>query len=205
MTDPAPPPRSRRWQVILLTVLGVALILAGVSHLLLGRYDPELALLDQDVQAPGSVQPLRVAGRDLVQVQYVDREEMRIALTLDNRGRLPITVTGASAGPKARRLMQAFAVTGVRHGGDFRPGVATEGSSVGLGAGDAETVVVRVRFTDCEFISSRSSSLLSSLTLRYRVLWRTSEVTVPLPTAYRATSPRDLQCPRSTLETRPPG
>ena len=205
--EPATPPRPRRGAVVALVVVGVLLLVAGVSHVLLGSYDPRLTLVDQEVQAPAAVQPLRVAGRDVSQLEYVDREELRVALTLDNDGRLPVTITDASPdGPTARRLMQAFAVTGLADGdAAFEPGAATSGDSVGVGAGDRRVVVVRLRFTDCEFISSRSSSLLNAVTLRYRTLWRSGEVTVPLRTTYRASSPRDLGCPRSTLDTRPPG
>ena len=206
VTDEAPSPRPRRWPTVLLALLGAVLLVFGVAHVLLGRYEPDVALVAQDLQAPAAVQPLRVAGRDITQVQYVDREEMRIALTLDNRGRLPLTVTDASPdGPRARRLLHAFAVTGLRDGDEFAPGAPTTGDQVTIGGGDSDVVVVRVRFTDCEFISSRSSSVLSHVRLRYRVLWRSGELTVPLQTTYRAASPRDLQCPRSTLETRPPG
>ena len=199
--------RTRRGAVAALVVVGVLLLVAGISHVLLGRYDPRLRLLDQELQAPAAVQTLRVAGREVTQLEYVDREELRVALTLVNDGRLPVTVTDAAPdGPRARRLMRAFAVTGlVDDDAEFAPGAATAGDSVTIARGDRQVVVVRLRFTDCERISSRSSSLLSAVTLRYRTLWRTGEVTVALRPIYRASSPRDVGCPRSTLDTRPPG
>lgn len=175
------------------TALAVAggLLLAGAAgHVGLGAYGARLAVGDLTVATPGQARELVLPEGELLQVQYLDRQEVEVRVPLRNTGQLPTTVTGlVPTGTLPRRLMHARGVE----------------EPVRLGPGDRGSVVIRLLFTDCEFIGSRSSTVLDTLTLRYRSLWRVGTVKVPLRPMLRATSPRDSACPRSTVETRPPG
>lgn len=173
-----------------LLVGGVTLLVLAGSHLALGTYRPELTAGPVRADTPGKQQVLPLAEGPVTQIDYLDLQTVQLRMPVRNDGRLPLTLIGVERpGPSPLRLMRPVGLE--------RP--------VTLWPGQERTVTIQLRFSDCEFIGSRSSSLLSEATLRYRVLWRSGTVTMPLRPPLRATSPRDSQCPRSTVQTRPPG
>lgn len=169
---------------------GVLLLALSAAHVGLGAYHPTVTAGPVTVDTPGKQQLLPLAEGPVTQVDYLDLQTIRLRLPLRNDGRLPLTLTGVQRpGPSPLRLMRPI-------------GLAEQTT---LWPGQQRTVTVLLRFSDCEFIGSRSSSLLTEATVQYRVLWRAGTVTIALRPPVRATSPRDSQCPRSTVQTRPPG
>lgn len=178
------------WTTRSLAAAGAVLVLGAAAHLALGSYRPAVTAGPVVVDTPGNQQVLPLAEGPVTQVDYLDLQTVRLRLPVRNDGRLPLTLTGVERpGPTPLRLMRPVGLD----------------QDLTLWPGQQRTVSVQLRFSDCEFIGSRSSSLLTEATLQYRVLWRSGTVTIPLRPPLRATSPRDSQCPRSTVETRPPG
>lgn len=110
-------------------------------------------------------------------------------------------VTGVAAPPPGRHVLLRPATLS-----DRRPGASGTGREVRLGSRQSRRVYLRGEMTDCEFIGPRSATVVSRLTLRYRVLGLLPASTgVALPERLRVASPREESCPRPSAETRSPG
>ena len=79
-------------------------------------------------------------------------------------------------------------------------------STFSVGAGEAKPVVLRVLMTDCEHLSARASSLISTITVRVSGVGGIAhDVDVALPEELRTGSAREMFCPNATAKSRPPG
>lgn len=132
-------------------------------------------------------------GAPVRQVRYADRDRLVYRLVLRNDGAMPVTVTGVEDGvpDRAHPLLRVVGLAG----GDVR-----------VGGHEQRELRVVVVMTNCEFVSPRSGTVVSSLRLHVRRLGvLPASVTVPLPERLRTGSPRDEHCPHSGHDTRSPG
>jgi len=188
-------PSTRRRTAVWVGVLAVVAA-AVLGWLVAGRSTPLEARGGFTLAGAGIQPPLPFAGAVLRPLRYADRQEVQYTLDLHNGGPTGVTVTGVAGPPDGTRvLLRPVAV--LADGSDAAP--------FRIGRGDTRQRVVRMQYVDCEVISSRSSTVIDSVTVRFRVLGVPRKQTFPLPERLRIGSPRDAGCPRSRAETRPPG
>jgi len=136
-----------------------------------------------------------VAERHIRQVRYADRETLSYAFALVNDGRFDLTVHGLGQVEREATLLRLVGLTDEVGDEEFT-----------VGAGDHVAVVLDVLMTDCERLSARASSLVTSIPLEVTgVAGVEHEVSLALPEELRTGSAREMFCPRATAKSRPPG
>ena len=183
---PADTPRRRRLGLLAAGLGVVALVAAAVVAL--ASYQP-LAAGRVEVVGATSSGVISFGASEVRAVRYDDGARLGLDLTVRNRGLLPVRIVGVQPLPGAVSLLRLRDVTGRT-----------------LGPHQAAAVTVTGTFANCERISIRSSTLVTAVRLRTKVLGlfpRT--MTVQLPQVLRIQSPRDEDCPKSSPFTRPIG
>lgn len=137
-----------------------------------------------------------VGSRTIRQIRYADRRELGYTFILANRGPMPLTVVDVgTAGPPATLLDV-----------DRLERAGTAETIFDIPAGDEVAVRLVLDMSDCEGVSSRAGSLLSSVTVRSEVAGVLGESdVVALPEELHTGSPREALCPRATSSSRSPG
>lgn len=198
------PGRGHRQLSALVAVAGLLLVLLG-GGVALAASQP-LTATDGVLASEGASAAIDLAqDRPVRQLQYRDRTPLTYSMTLRNSGLVPVTLAGATLPPSGSRLLLRLEAVQVLPEGstDLAAGVPLDGQR--LWPGQERTLVLQARFTDCERIGARSSSLLTSVELEIAVAGMPRHQSVRLPELLRAGSPREAGCPRATAGSRPPG
>jgi hypothetical protein len=189
-------------------VIGVALLVVGVSTLALSRYQPLGARAVSSVQSSlAAPAPVDYGGRRLQVVEYVDRSTMRYSFVLHNDGPVGVTVTGFGLPSGPGRLVEpaGYAVGGTDL--SHLPATGARFHSFALPAGHDRAVTVTLRFVNCQRVSPRTGTNIDQITVRYRGFGFVGRAQrVRLPDLLRVGSPsQDERCPGATATSRPPG
>lgn len=174
----------------------VATLLVGTVGMTAAGYEPALA-----THGPTSVSGTEesavfdIGSRTVRQVQYADDRTLVYSFTLENEGRVPVTVSGIAPLEHAPRLFRYSGLTG-----------ADGQESFTLSGGERTTVDLSMRMRGCETLSARAGSFATEVALHVEVAGVFDDVvTVPLPEEVHTGSPREALCPNATASSRPPG
>lgn len=177
---------------LVLAALAVTAAVTGTAAVVVTRA-PTLEATGEVSVAGTRSAAFTIGSRPVRQVRYVDRAVLRYAFSLHNPGRVGLEVTGLAQPEHEATLLKLVSLT---HDGS---------SSFGIGAGDTTEVVLEVQMTDCEHLSARASSLIGTIPLEVSSIGIDHDVVVALPEALRTGSAREMNCPRATATSRPPG
>jgi len=192
-------------------LLAVVLALAGLVALaaagvLVGNgYQPLAARGGTDASGSGST-VLAFGDRPLRLLTYADRQDLRYAFVLRNRGRVGVTVRDLQARASGKYQLLNLHADRLAPAGraDVDADAGRPFAPFALGAGEQRVVVLRGTFADCEHISPRAASMLDEVRVDFAVLGLHRTTTLALPERLRTQSPSDQGCPLSTFETRSP-
>jgi len=183
----------RRWVLVVAALVSAVLLAGGAA---VGVRGPALVAVGTgDVTSGQASAVFAIAQRTIRQVRYDDRATMSYAFTLRNDSWYGVQVTGVRPPEREETLLRLRSLTD--EDGDH---------TFGIGAGEERRVVLRVLMTDCERLSARASSMVSTVTLRLTGVGGIGhDVEVALPEELRTGSAREMFCPLATAGSRPPG
>lgn len=177
---------SRHRRILLAGFLVVVLGVGG--SVLLAGSRPLRAAGPGEVSGEVASAAFTIGRATVRQVRYRDRTEFRYTFRVRNTGPVPLWLDRPA--PGGHTLLRVRGVS---------PAAA-------VGPYGTRRLTVRLLMTDCERLSARAASVLSTLRLRVRILGLVPRtVTVDLPERLRVGSAREVSCPRATSTSRPPG
>ncbi|HET7736608.1 MAG TPA: hypothetical protein VFK52_11565 [Nocardioidaceae bacterium] len=183
-----------RRPVLVVTALVSVILLAGAG-VVAARPPGLLTVGDGAVTSGQQSAVFGIAQRTIRQVRYDDRATLIYAFTLRNDSWYDVQVTGIRQPEREETLLRLRGLTDEDGTDHFT-----------LEAGEQRTVHLRVLMTDCERLSARASSMVSTVTLRTQgVAGLDHDVEVALPEELRTGSAREMFCPLATAKSRPPG
>ena len=141
-------------------------------------------------------------GRGPAVLRYRDGEHVTYAVRLHNGGSVGVTVLGLDDF-EGHQLLKPFEVRvgKVLPGGESSVTVTEPRRSFTLAAGDSRSLIVHLRFSDCEWVMPGGSQTVTGWSVRYRVLGLTRAVVLDLPLELSVESP--ATCPRPRREAGP--
>lgn len=179
-----------------LTVAVAAGLLAGGAGMAVASAEPTL-VAHGPTSVSGTEQSavFRVGGRTIRQVRYADRETLVYSFTLENTGRLPLSVHGLAPLEHTPRLFEYVELTDAEGRQQFT-----------IPAGERTPVEVSMLMHSCETLSARAGSFATEVSLRTERAGMIDDVvTVDFPEEVHTGSPREAFCPNATATSRPPG
>lgn len=179
-----------------LTVAVAAGLLAGGAGMAVASAEPTL-VAHGPTSVSGTEQSavFRVGGRTIRQVRYADRETLVYSFTLENAGRLPLSVHGLAPLERTPRLFEYVELTDAEGRQQFT-----------IPAGERTAVEVSMLMHSCETLSARAGSFATEVSLRTERAGMIDDVvTVDFPEEVHTGSPREAFCPDATATSRPPG
>lgn len=185
---------SVRRTTLVVAALVSAILLAGAG--VVAARPPALVTVGTGTVTSGQETAVfGIAQRTIRQVRYYDRATVHYAFTLENDAWYDAQVRGFRQPDREETLLRLRGLTDEEGNDQFT-----------LGAGERRTVVLHVFMTDCERLSARASSMVSTVTVRVNgIAGIDHDVEVALPEELRTGSAREMFCPLATAKSRPPG